>query len=109
MTVDAQRNLDDAQTYATKLLNELKKILDELETICDINGRPNTYYETLEEALKHKSNLAALEKNLELKTTEFNPYDEQIEELQKTAIQEISWDTVNSLVKLREHQEFLLK
>ena len=34
---------------------------------------------------------------------------EQIEELKRTAIQEIKWDTVNNLVKTKEHQEFLLK
>ena len=46
---------------------------------------------------------------LERKNLEENPYEEQIEELKHTAIQEVEWDTVNTLVKLRDHQEFLLK
>ena len=35
--------------------------------------------------------------------------DEQIDELQKTAIQELNWNTVNDLTKLKEHQEFMYK
>jgi DNA repair exonuclease SbcCD ATPase subunit len=38
-----------------------------------------------------------------------NPYDEQIDDLKRTAIQEINWDTINELTKLKDHQEFLLK
>jgi DNA repair exonuclease SbcCD ATPase subunit len=59
--------------------------------------------------LGHKNNLANLEKSLEDKAVESNPYNEQIEELKKTALQEISWDTVNELTKVKEHQEFLHK
>jgi DNA repair exonuclease SbcCD ATPase subunit len=71
--------------------------------------KPNTFYETEAEALGHKNNLDNLERELTNKCDEHNPYDEQIEELKKTAIQEIKWDAINELVKLRDHQEFLLK
>jgi DNA repair exonuclease SbcCD ATPase subunit len=63
----------------------------------------------LEEALDHKNKLAGLEKDLMLKTAEINPYIEQIEELKNTAVQEIDWDAVNELTKLKDHQEFLYK
>jgi DNA repair exonuclease SbcCD ATPase subunit len=38
-----------------------------------------------------------------------DPYQEQIEELENTAIQEIDWSLVNDLTRVKEHQEFLLK
>jgi len=38
-----------------------------------------------------------------------DPYQEQIEELENTAIQEIDWTLVNDLTRVKEHQEFLLK
>jgi len=53
--------------------------------------------------------LATLESALVAKAGEQDPYQEQIEELKHTALQEINWDTVNQLNTLKEHQEFLLK
>jgi len=43
------------------------------------------------------------------KEQEEDPYQLQIDELVKTALQEIDWKTVNELTDYKEHQEFLLK
>jgi DNA repair exonuclease SbcCD ATPase subunit len=43
------------------------------------------------------------------KTQEIDPYIEQIDDLKVTAIQKIDWAEINTLTKLKEHQEFLLK
>jgi DNA repair exonuclease SbcCD ATPase subunit len=109
MTALAEKNLADSLTYLQKVSEDYARILEELEQIGDINGRPTTYYETLTEALGHRNNLANLMSELEKRVKEENPYDEQIEELKNSAIQEVEWNTVNSLVKLKDHQEFLLK
>ena len=109
MTATAQANIDDAQQYATKVLNDWNKVRTELDAIGVLDRPPGTFYDTEAEALGHKNNLANLERSLEAKAEEMNPYDEQIAELQKTALQEISWDTVNELTKVKEHQEFLHK
>ena len=109
MTATAQNHLDEAQTYCTKLLNEIYKLTKEIDEIGEINGRPNTYYDTVEEALKHQNNLATLENQLTAKAEEVDPYQEQIDDLRNTAMVEISWDTVNELTTLKDHQEFLLK
>ncbi len=108
MTAIAATNLTDAQKYFDKVSGDLTKILDELGT-GDIPRKPTTFYDTEAEALGHKNNLENLEKELTTKADEKNPYDEQIEELKQTAIQEIKWDTLNQFVKLKDHQEFLLK
>jgi DNA repair exonuclease SbcCD ATPase subunit len=109
MTAEAKKHLDDAQQYATKVLNDWKKIHDEIKSIGELKGRPKTYYDTAKEAYNHKNNLASLEKAESDKKVEINPYLEQIEELQKTAIQEIDWSLVNTLTKFRDHMEFLYK
>jgi DNA repair exonuclease SbcCD ATPase subunit len=109
MTSEATTHLAEAQAYANKIINDCKKITDEIEAIGDINGRPNTYYDSLEDALKHQNNLQTLQKQLVTKSEDINPYQEQIDELTNTAIQEISWDNVNELNSLKDHQEFLLK
>jgi len=108
MTAIATTHYQEALEYFQKMSTQLKQIADELGT-GNIPQKPNTFYDTEAEALGHKNNLASLEKSLEAKAVEVNPYAEQIEELKHTAIQEITWDTVNNLTKLKEHQEFLHK
>lgn len=109
LTAKAQENLDEAQAYATKVLNDFYKITKEIEEIGAVDTRPNTYYDTVEEALKHQNTIKTLETNLTIKAGETDPYQEQIDELTHTALQEISWDAVNTLTSLKDHQEFLLK
>ena len=109
MTALANKNLKEVTTYFNKVTADLAKINKELTAIGDINGRPKTYYDTLEEALKHQNNLTTLESQLVKRAEEIDPYQEQIDELRNTAMQEITWDRVNELTNLKEHQEFLLK
>jgi DNA repair exonuclease SbcCD ATPase subunit len=108
MITTASNNLLDAQTYFDKVSADYTKIVEEIGT-GEQPHRPNTYYDTEAEALGHKNNLASLERTLTQKIDEANPYEEQIEDLKNTAIQEINWDQVNALAKVRDHQEFLYK
>jgi hypothetical protein len=109
MSVLAEKNLADAYTYLQSLSDSYAIIVTELEGIGDINGRPTTYYDTLEEALKHQNNLTSLETALGARQQETDPYQEQIDDLRNTALQEITWDSINNLNVLKGHQEFLLK
>jgi len=108
MTASATQNLSEAKKYFDKVSQDLLKIVDEIGT-GDKPRRPQTFYDTEAEALGHKNNLDSLEKSLTTRIEELNPYEEQIEELKKTAIQEINWDIINALTKLKDHQEFLHK
>jgi len=109
MSATAEKNLADAVIYLQGVSDSYASVMQELETIGDINGRPQTYYDTVEEALKHQNNLASLETALSTRQQETDPYQEQIDDLRHTAIQEISWDNVNLLNSMKDHQEFLLK
>ena len=109
MTATAQGHLAEAKKYFDKVTKDLAKIIKEVDAIGDINGRPKTYYDSLEQALKHQNNLKTLENQLTIKVNESDPYQEQIDELMDTAMQEISWDYINELTALKDHQEFLLK
>ncbi len=109
MVKASEKNLADADTYLSKVAGDLELILKELEGIGDINGRPKTFYDTLDEAYNHRSNLESLATQLETKHTDIDTYQEQVTELENTALQEINWDSVNSLTTVKEHQEFLLK
>ena len=109
MTSSAEKNITDAMLYLQGVSDSYASVLQELETIGDINGRPKTYYDIVEEALKHQNNLTSLEAALIKRTDEVDPYQEQIDDLKHTAIQEISWDNINLLNSMKDHQEFLLK
>ena len=108
MTAEATQHLSEATKYFDKVSQDLLKIVDEIGD-GDTPTRPNTFYDTEAEALGHKNNLDGLEKSLTTRIDDLNPYQEQIQELKKTAIQEVNWDIINSLTKLKDHQEFLHK
>jgi DNA repair exonuclease SbcCD ATPase subunit len=109
MSATAVKHLEEAQKYSDKVASDLAKIMKEIKAIGEVPGRPNTYYDTVEQALKHQNNLKTLETQLTIKAGESDPYQEQIDELRHTAMQDISWDHVNELNTLKDHQEFLLK
>ena len=89
--------------------SELAAFNEALELLGELGACPLVHYDNLEQALNHKNTLSGLEKDLEVKIAETNPYLEQIDELRNTAVQEINWDHVNELVRIKEHQEFLYK
>jgi len=103
------KELNDAMAYQTEVADKLQDVLTGLEQIGNINGRPNTFYETAKEAYDHRSNVDNLKQTLANKQSEEDPYQVQIDDLNNTAIQEINWDVVNDLTSYKEHQEFLLK
>jgi DNA repair exonuclease SbcCD ATPase subunit len=109
MTALAQQHLDEARKYADKVSKDRAKIQGEIDAIGEVPAKPITYYDSLEQALKHQNNLKTLENQLVQKSHDVDPYQEQIDELTDTALQDVSWDQVNTLNQLKEHQEFLLK
>ena len=80
-----------------------------LAEIGELEKCPVTQYDTIEEAYNHRNTVEGLQKDLVAKEAEQNPYDDQIEELKNSAVQEIDWNSINELTKLKDHQEFLYK
>lgn len=102
LLADALAALESKQ----ELLKEHQQVI---ETVGELGKFPTVFYDTVEDALNHKASLDLLVRDLEKRQQDIDPYAEQIEEMQKTALQEVSYDELNSLTKLLEHQEFLLK
>lgn len=103
------KELQDADSYRLEVAGKVETVLLSLSNIGDINGRPNTFYETIKEAYEHRGNVENLRVALQNKQSEEDPYQAQIDNLTTTALQELNWDAVNQLNSLKEHQEFLLK
>jgi len=103
------KELKDAIAYQSEVSSKVTDVTTALDNIGDINGQPTTFYETLKEVYDHKQNVAQLQEALDRSKTEIDPYQEQIDDLNETAIQVIDWDTVNNLTSLKDHQDFMLK
>jgi len=106
---NAEKNLSDAIEYYNTVKNNIDDLTNQISSIGDIGVCPQTFYSTEAEALGHQNQLKNLEQALIDCSNQVNPYTDQIEELEKTALQSISWDKINELTKLKEHQDFLLK
>ena len=104
-----KKQVEDSRTTINEYAEELTALSEAVSLLGELGTCPAVHYDTLEEALNHKNTVAGLERDLAIKDAETNPYLEQIEELKKTAVQEIDWNSVNELTKLKEHQEFLHK
>jgi DNA repair exonuclease SbcCD ATPase subunit len=109
MSAVSAQHLADALDYQQKISAELAVANHAIADIGDLAHRPVTFYDSESEALGHKNNMESLEKSLTARIDELNPYSEQVEELKKTALQPITWDAVNALTRLKDHQEFLYK
>ena len=103
------KQVEESRTSIAEHQLELATFNEALGLVGELGACPQVHYDSLEQALNHKNTLSGLEKDVENKQDETNPYLEQIEELKNTAVQEISWDHANELVRVKEHQEFLYK
>jgi len=103
------KELEESIAYQTDVSGKLTEVIEAISEIGDINGRPNTFYETAKEAYEHRNNVDNLKQAWSSKKEESDPYQAQIDELKNSAIQDIDWTPVNELTNLKDHQEFLLK
>ena len=108
-TEELQEKITAEKEYYDDLELQLLKTCGAIDELGDIPTVPEVYYTTLEEALEHKHNVETMQTNLETMALDVNPYIEQIEGLKATGIQEISFELMNELTHLQEHQDFLYK
>lgn len=109
--VKAEKEKALQETALQLLSNDTQRIehLNEIDDLGEVGVAPKVFYDTLEDALNHRSSLEALRKELETRSAEVDPYTEQIDDMQNQALQEVSYDHMNYLTRLQEHQDFLLK
>ena len=109
MTTDAQAAVDLTVSALKEEHSYLAQADMAVRSIGVLGDRPKTKYQDVADAAAHKNNLENIRKQLETKAQEEDPYQEQIEAMRNTALALVSWDDINSVSKLLEHQEFLLK
>ena len=104
-----QEAVQESQEHLEELQESINELNSQIEEIGDLGPAPTTVYDTIDQAYGHRSTVEQLTSQLENKDQEVNPYVDQIKTLKETGLQVVSWDHINDLNKLREHQEFLLK
>jgi DNA repair exonuclease SbcCD ATPase subunit len=100
-----EENADTIGNYK----DDIEAQQDLLERLGPAGTAPTVFYDTLEAAFNHRNSLDTLTRNLESRLNDADPYQEQIDDMQHQALQEVTYDTINELNRLLEHQEFLLK
>jgi chromosome segregation ATPase len=96
--IDAK--LDELDPYAEQVSEYIEVVL---------GAQPVTHYDTEAKAVTHLSQVANLLQQITAKTAETDPYTDQINDMTEQALQIVSYDALNDLNRLQEHQDFLLK
>ena len=82
---------------------------DTLKELGALGTAPTVFYDTLEQALNHRNTVETLRKDLVSRQADSDPYGEQITDMQGQALQTVTYDALNELTRVQEHQDFLLK
>ena len=101
--------LERIQQQIVSKQNEEDPYADQLieHSVTIIGSMPITIYDTEAEAIEHRTIVANLENTIAIKASETDPYGEQISDMEKQALQEISFDKINELTKYGDHLKFL--
>jgi len=82
---------------------------DTITQVGVLGTAPTVFYDSLEQALNHRNTVETLRKDLTSRSADVDTYEEQITDMQGQALQTVSYDTLNELTRLQDHQDFLLK
>jgi len=104
-----QKDLANSREASSTHSTTVSEIQNAITQLGEIGKPPKMFYDRESDAFEHRANLAGLERQLEIKRTEIDPYEEQVVEMSNQALQVIDYDELNRLTRLQEHQEFLLK
>jgi hypothetical protein len=75
----------------------------------ELGMMPVTHYNKLQEALEHQNTVNNLKTEAERIASDTDTYQEQVDALRETGMQEITWQDMNDLTVLKDHQDFLYK
>jgi len=82
---------------------------DTIAQIGTLGTAPAVFYDSLEQALNHRNTVETLRKDLTSRQADADTYEEQIADMQGQALQVVSYDALNELTRVQDHQDFLLK
>jgi len=102
-------NITEVQQHLQVCNTEFDQLETQLQAQGTLTEPPAIWYDQVEDAVAHRSNLENLQRQLADREQEQNPYTEQITEMTQQALQAVDYDVINNLKRVQEHEEFLLK
>jgi DNA repair exonuclease SbcCD ATPase subunit len=106
---EKRKALQEAALQALATNTQWLEHTDALKELGELGAQPQVFYDRESDAFEHRSSMASVLTQLMSKEAEKDPYSEQIREMQELAVEEITYDYLNELTNVREHQDFLLK
>ena len=106
---EKRKELQETAAQALATNSQLLEHQDALKKLGPLGTEPTVFYEQESDAFEHRSSMANILQQIVNKQGESDPYTDQIREMNEHALETISYDTINELNTLKEHQDFLLK
>lgn len=106
---EKQKNLQEIVVQLSSNETQRTEHANEIEDLGELGTAPVVFYDNLEQALNHRNSLDGLKKDLVNRQSEADPYTEQITDMKGQALQVVTYDSLNELTRIFEHQDFLLK
>ena len=106
---DKKTELETSRSAANTHSELVAELINATTSLGKLGTKPETFYKKESDAIHHQASVDNLIEQLASKIAEQDPYAEQIVEMQEQGVEEITYDTINELTNVKEHQEFLLK
>ena len=106
---DKQKALQEAALQALSTNTQWIELTGAVKELGELGPAPSTFYKQESDAFEHRASMAHVLSQLTAKQDEADPYNDQIAEMQAQALADIDYAVMNELVRLRDHQDFLLK
>lgn len=104
-----RKALQEASLQALATNTQWIENTDALTALGELGPQPIVFYDQESDAFEHRSSMSNILGQLGNKQNEADPYTDQIDEMSNKALETISYDPINDLNNVKEHQEFLLK
>jgi DNA repair exonuclease SbcCD ATPase subunit len=101
--------IENTNTHLTETEQAISKLQNKIDNIGDPGDKPITFYNDIESAYTHQQSISATKTDLQKEEETQDPHIEQIASLKVGGLQQVSYDTYNQFMDLKNHQEFLLK
>jgi DNA repair exonuclease SbcCD ATPase subunit len=109
MLEDKQRQINDTALNALAAHTQWLENTEALTALGKLGDKPTVYYTNESDAFEHRSSMGSILAQLTAKQEESDPYAEQIKDMSEQALEDVNYDLMNELDRVKQHQEFLHK
>lgn len=106
---EKRKSLQEAALQALATNTQWTEHTDALNALGELAKPADTFYAEESDAFEHRSSMSSVLSQITAKQAEVNPYSDQIEEMKEKALEAVTYDLMNELTRVKEHQDFLLK